>query len=249
MKAVTLAAGRGSRLGELSQASPKTLMTLAGKPLLVWQLAALRSAGITETAIVCGYCAEQLQYYADRSVYNAEWRQTNIVGSLLCADPLLAADTHIVSYGDIVYRPDIVRALQACSADIAITSDQCWLPLWQQRFIDPLSDAECFEQAHGWLQKIGGRATTLTQIQGQYMGLLKITPQGWQHITAVLSVLAPGAAKQLDMTSMLNLLLSHDVRVAVVPVQGGWVEVDTPTDLLLYERLVQTDNWSHDWRR
>ncbi|CAI8963666.1 hypothetical protein EMIT051CA3_50412 [Pseudomonas chlororaphis] len=47
MKAVILAAGRGSRLKDLTAALPKPLARLAGKPLLEWQLQALENAGST----------------------------------------------------------------------------------------------------------------------------------------------------------------------------------------------------------
>lgn len=248
MKSITLAAGRGSRLGGLTASSPKTLMKLAGKPLLQWQLEALKAAGVTHSSIVTGYCSEALMPFADAHIYNPEWNSTNIFGSLLCAATLLASEPHIVSYGDIVYRADIVAKLMASDAAIAISYDELWLDLWRQRFIDPLSDAECFIQHDGWLQKIGGRAAAANDILGQYMGLLKITPQGWQQICGCIKTLPPGQDKQIDMTTLLSLLLSNGVRIAAVPVKGGWVEVDTASDISLYESQLAADKWPHNWR-
>ena len=46
MKSIVLAAGRGSRLGDLTASSPKTLTELSGKPLLQWQLDSLRAANV-----------------------------------------------------------------------------------------------------------------------------------------------------------------------------------------------------------
>ena len=60
MKAIILAAGRGSRMKKLTDELPKCLVELRGKTLLDWQLEALRAAGITEIAIVTGYKREML---------------------------------------------------------------------------------------------------------------------------------------------------------------------------------------------
>ena len=52
MKAIILAAGRGSRMKLLTDEIPKCLVKLRGKSLLDWQLSALRAAGITDIALV-----------------------------------------------------------------------------------------------------------------------------------------------------------------------------------------------------
>ncbi|WP_280117341.1 hypothetical protein [Shewanella aestuarii] len=33
-----------------------------------------------------------------------------------------------------------------------------------------------------------------------------------------------------------------------LPIKGGWVEVDNPSDIALYEAKIQHANWHHDWR-
>ena len=55
MRAIILAAGRGSRMKTLTEKIPKCLVHLREKPLIEWQLAAIREAGITEIAVVTGY--------------------------------------------------------------------------------------------------------------------------------------------------------------------------------------------------
>ena len=63
MKAIILAAGRGSRMKLLTDETPKCLIKLRGKSLLDWQLSALRAAGITDIAIVTGYRRDLLAKY------------------------------------------------------------------------------------------------------------------------------------------------------------------------------------------
>ena len=76
MKAIILAAGRGSRLKNLTDERPKCLVELHGKALLDWQLEALREAGIKKIGIVTGYKRELLarqdlvQFYNHRIGYS-----------------------------------------------------------------------------------------------------------------------------------------------------------------------------------
>lgn len=248
MQAIILAAGRGSRLGNLTAEQPKPLTVLAGKPLLEWQLAALAQAGIAPIHLVSGYCAEALEPYGDSRLHNPRWASSNMVRSLLRADTQLASAPALVCYGDIVYRPAIIERLAACPAAIAIAYDKQWLALWSQRFENPLSDAETFNQADGRLITIGERARDLGEVQGQYMGLLKFSPEGWAQVQALVSELSPEQVDKLDMTSLLRALLRRGVAIAAVEVSGGWVEVDNPSDIELYERLLDSKGWGHDWR-
>jgi choline kinase len=64
MRALILAAGRGSRIGTLGDERPKCLIELAGWPLLDRQVAALRRGGVDEIGIVRGYRADMLDVLA-----------------------------------------------------------------------------------------------------------------------------------------------------------------------------------------
>lgn len=60
-RGIVFAAGRGSRLGELTARYPKVLLDIAGKPLIVRILEGLRRAGLAEVTIVTGHCAEMVE--------------------------------------------------------------------------------------------------------------------------------------------------------------------------------------------
>ena len=182
MRALILAAGRGSRLGALTDDRPKCLTELLGRPLLEWQIEALREAGASSVVAVGGYRVDSLRGRVDRVLENARWADTNMVASLQCAAPLLRSGPVIVSYSDIVYHPSSVRALAAADGEIAITYDRDWASLWSDRFEDPLGDAETFVVRDGHVAEIGERAARMEEIEGQYMGLLRFTPAGWQRV-------------------------------------------------------------------
>jgi choline kinase len=253
MKAIILAAGRGSRIQGMTDDKPKCLTRLAGKTLLDWQLLALNAMGIDHIAVVRGYLAEQLQSKRFSSLDNPRWPETNMVVTLTCASALLLNDTCIVSYADIVYNASHIEKLILATGDIVLTYDRLWESLWQERFTDPLSDAETFKEKRGQLLEIGDKAQSMTEIAGQYMGLLKFTPKGWKIVEKQLNKLSQNQLDRLDMTALLRLLLEQGVAINVVPVEGKWCEVDSEHDLRLYEnKISQVDKsdryWMHDWR-
>ncbi len=237
MKAIILAAGRGSRMGPLTESKPKGLACLAGKPLLHYQSKSLLAGGADEIAIITGYLPESTAPFGKTSFHNAEWETTNMVRSLMCADEFLRSNTCLISYSDIFYTADTVSALAGTAADIAISYDKNWLSLWQARNEDPLSDAETFRcTEEGDLLDIGGKPNSIDSVQGQYMGLLKFTPRGWAVISNYLQQID---TQKLHMTGLLSHLLRGGETIKCVPAVGSWGEVDTASDLALYESWIK----------
>jgi choline kinase len=239
MRAIILAAGRGSRMGALTREQPKCLTELLGQPLLDWQIGALRRAGVERVAIVRGYKAELLERPGAAYFGNPRWSETNMVMSLACADAWLREDGCIVSYSDIAYPSGAVRALAESAGDIAITYDVNWLELWRRRFANPLDDAESFKVSpDGTLLDIGRRVSSLDEVRGQYMGLLRFSPAGWASVARELAALAQEERDRLDMTSLLRRLLAAGVAIRAVPLSLPWFEVDSPADLELYTQML-----------
>lgn len=246
MKAIILAAGRGSRMRNLTEDQPKCLANLAGKPLIEWQISALRGAGIDEIGVVGGYKCEMLKRQDIHMFTNSRWGETNMVVSLTCASEWLKTNRCVISYADIVYPSTTIRALLKTKADVAITYDTQWLDLWSQRFADPLSDAETFQiNSEGYVTEIGNRPVDLDQIAGQYMGLLLFTPAGWQFVMRFLNGLSQRERDHLDMTSMLQNLIHGKTKVAAIPIPGSWYEVDSESDFYLYEAQIWAMGAAH----
>jgi L-glutamine-phosphate cytidylyltransferase len=236
MKAIVLAAGRGSRLGPRTADRPKGLVELAGKSLIARAIASLTAGGCTEIALVTGYRAEALAGLTKTRFHNPRWAETNMVASLMTADSWLQHEPVIVSYSDIFYTPETVKTLTAAPGDIVISYDPEWRALWEQRSNDPLSDAESFKRDQsGRLIDIGRKVTRFDEIEGQYMGLVKFTPSGWHEALAAIAELAPAQRDRLDMTSLLARLIDRHMTIATVAKTGPWGECDQESDLALYE--------------
>jgi L-glutamine-phosphate cytidylyltransferase len=234
-RALLLAAGRGARLAPLTDERPKCLVPLLGRPLLEHQLAALRSAGIADIAIVGGYHHDCLRSYTATLYVNERWQQSNMVVSLLTAAAWFDDGDSLVCYTDILYSPAAIAALAKAPGNIALSYDPHWLDLWSARFDNPLLDAESFSvDAQGRLVDIGSKTDSTAQIGGQYMGLVKLTRSGWQTVANYLKSLPAEVLDRLDMTALFARLLTMRVAIDTVSAPWPWAEVDTPADLVLY---------------
>jgi L-glutamine-phosphate cytidylyltransferase len=241
MRAVILAAGRGSRMAHLGADRPKCLVELEGKPLIERQIAALRHGGVDEIGVVRGYRAEMIDLPGLSYFANERWAETNMVMSLAAAAPWLRSGPVIVSYADIFYRGELVRGLAAAPGQLVITYDRAWRRLWARRFADPLADAETFRiDATGQLLEIGGKTARIEDIQGQYMGLFKFTPAAWTTVESLLGTLDEAIRKRLDVTGLLRRLLAgNEVPISTFGTDGQWGEIDNPEDVALYRNMVR----------
>jgi choline kinase len=243
---IILAAGEGSRLRPYTESRPKCLVEVDGQSLLDRHLHVLRSEGVSDVAVITGYHGEQLSDKGLKVFTNPRYAETNMVWTLFCAESALNQET-IIAYGDIVYSRTNLRALLSCKADVAVVVDKDWECYWRTRFENPLDDAETLKfSIDGALQEIGQKPKNLSEIQGQYIGLMKFSAKGLGVLKEVFheckanGSLGGRPIEKAYMTDMLQALIDRGCRVEPVTVHGQWVEVDNATDLnlpLTRERL------------
>jgi choline kinase len=126
-QAIILAAGRGRRMGMLTQTGPKCLLSLAGQRIIDWNLQGLRHCGITRCLLVTGWQAQALQHLDCETVPNPDWQRSNSVRSLLAADAWLRERTSLVLYGDCAYSPaTLARVIEAPPCDLLVPADSQW---------------------------------------------------------------------------------------------------------------------------
>ena len=114
VKAMILAAGRGERMRPLTDATPKPLLEVAGKPLMQWPMEALMAGGFTELVVNTAWLGEQIparfgeRFGAASIAYSREGRDfggaLETAGGIVRALPLLS-DVFWVTAGD-VFAPD-----------------------------------------------------------------------------------------------------------------------------------------------
>lgn len=109
MKAVVLAAGRGSRLGELTRTHNKCMIEYRGMPIIEHTVARLASLpGIDEIVIVVGYRADTVvrhfgaHYHGTPITYHEQPQQRGLVDALQCAAPSVKGSPFLLLLGDEV---------------------------------------------------------------------------------------------------------------------------------------------------
>jgi choline kinase len=235
MNAIILAAGRGSRLTNLTDTIPKCLVRINKKSLLSRQLEIYNSLPeISNISIVRGYLKEKINDKRINKYFeNEEWKRTNMVSSLYTCKEILKEKDSIISYGDIFFGYKIINKLINDHNDIVISYDSDFLKLWSKRFKNPLDDLETFKiDENQYLIDIGDKTDNIQKIEGQYMGLLKITRNGWNKIDNLLCKIN---FNNIDMTQLLKILLNENLKIKTVQNKEIWGEVDTPHDITIYE--------------
>jgi MurNAc alpha-1-phosphate uridylyltransferase len=125
MKAMILAAGRGERMRPLTDHTPKPLLTVGGKPLIVWHLERLAKAGFKEVVINHAHLGAQIEEaLGDGSAWNLkiqyspETTALETAGGIANALPFLGGAPFLVVNGDVFAEIDF-KGLQLKSPHLA----------------------------------------------------------------------------------------------------------------------------------
>ncbi|OEJ69564.1 phosphocholine cytidylyltransferase family protein [Magnetovibrio blakemorei] len=251
MRLIVLAAGTGSRLAPLTNDRPKCLVELGGKPLFEWTLDAADRAGIDEVIVVGGYLADQLSRYDVKVLVNEDFATTNMVHTLFLAQEYFG-DGFIMSYGDIVYTPEVLNLVCSAPDGVSVTVDMNWRGYWEQRFDDPLGDAETLKFGDGMtIAEIGNPPTSYDDIEAQYIGLVAFNGSGVgmlenaiaaaraDHVLGKKPFNCPRALDGIYMTDLLQGMVNMGGRISALPIHSQWLEIDTCRDLEVAHKLVK----------
>ncbi len=238
MKLIILAAGQGTRLQPLTNNIPKCMVKYQDKPLIDYILEVTKD--IEKRYIVTGYKSEVLKEYLKEQnltfIYNKDYNKTNMVTSLFCAKEFMNDDL-IISYSDIIYKKEVIEKLIKSKYDISVVVDKQWKKLWLQRMQNPLDDAETLKIKDNKIIELGKKTKDYSEIEGQYIGLIKISKNIIQKVLAFYNNLSKDRYydnKDFDnmyMTSFIQLIIDNLHEVNPIFINGSWLEVDCIEDL------------------
>ena len=248
MQTLILAAGQGTRLRPYTNDRPKCMVALAGKPLLHRQMAAMAACGVSNgITIIGGYRSEDLDTLGGDLVLNPEYATTNMVRTLFCArEKMKPGEDLLISYGDIVYEPSVLKSVLDCDEPVCLAADREWKRLWQLRMEEPLDDAETFVMDEfGFVTELGKKPSDYSQVHAQYMGLIKVRGDRVQAFLDVFDSLDRSAIydgkdfNNMYMTSFIQHLINTGWPVKACLVDNGWLEVDTADELEAYSAMAE----------
>jgi len=223
MKALILAAGKGERMRPLTERTPKPLLEVGGKPLIVWHLEKLAAIGVRDVVINTSWLAEQFpttlgdgSRWGLRLHYSYEGAEPlETGGGILHALPLLG-DAFLAINGDIWTDYDFAHLPRepAGIAHLVMVAN----PDHNARGDFALDD-------EGRVHSDGGQKLTFAGI-GLYRPALFA---GWHVIIGD----APGANEIPPRFKLAPLLRAAMARSQVSGeiLQGAWTDVGTPQRL------------------
>lgn len=251
MKAVILAAGQGTRLKKYTENLPKGMLSFMGKTIIERQIEMYRKCNIEDIIVVRGFAADKIQYGGIKYYTNEDYANTNMVESLMAAKSEFDDDI-ILSYSDILFEEQMLRAMMSSTEDFAVAVDDNWKEYWQKRYGRVDFDTESLSlDADGNIVELGLEAPALEDIDARYIGLLKFSKAGLKHIETIMEEAYRNFAdkpwqqsgkpvKKAYMTDLLNAVIESGKKVKAECFCNGWVEFDTNED---YEKACE---WARD---
>lgn len=230
MQAIIMAAGKGSRLGNLTEGKPKAFAEIKGKRLIDYNLGLLEKYGVDEIIIVTGYKCEAFEELAGgiknvTLAYNPFYEMVNVLGSFYMGMNLLH-DDFIYLHADTICEPQIFERLVKMESDITL----------------PVDYKTCDDEAMK-VRSEGGRIVQITKkmpnelADGEFIGMASFRKK-------VIPALRE-KTKQLLMekefmayfeSAIQRLIDEEDFEIKEVSTEGAfWAEIDFMED---YENAV-----------
>jgi UDP-N-acetylglucosamine diphosphorylase / glucose-1-phosphate thymidylyltransferase / UDP-N-acetylgalactosamine diphosphorylase / glucosamine-1-phosphate N-acetyltransferase / galactosamine-1-phosphate N-acetyltransferase len=247
MKAVILAAGKGTRMRDLTREIPKPMLKVQGRPILEHILRGLQGVGIGEVCIVTGWHAEVVEdYFGDgsafgcRVTYARQVVQDGTGKAPEIARASVGADDFLLTYGDILVRPETYRSMVeryqsgSFSGLLTVTQGQDvrkgGLNFFDEAFclkrlVEKPSDAQLEQlERDGWLRP---------GVPVYYNAGIYIFKPSLFEFTARLEKSPRG---EYELTDAISAMVVAGHRIAGLEIQGRWVDVRDPEVLESLER-------------
>ena len=231
--AVLLAAGRGKRLGALTAETPKTLLDVAGSPLITHIADALAGAGLTHFIVVVGYLSEQIEGWAktyareNPGIEIITVRQPQLNGT---GGAMLAASAHLAGLPRFVFGwADILmdRANYPRFVHHA-RIDEYDLMLAVNRVKDPFRGAAVYVTRHMTVERLDEKpAPGTARTEWNNAGLFATG----RIIFDYLARLEPSVRGELEIPGAIAQMIADGRVVRAVDMRGFWSDVGTPEDL------------------
>lgn len=224
MKAMILAAGLGNRMRPLTLHTPKPLLEVGGKPLIVWHIEKLAAMGVNEvvinTAWLGGKLAQALgdgSQFGVKILWSHEGEGLETAGGIINALPLLGDEPFILVNGDVWTTMDFAPLL-----NVELGENLAHLVLVQNPEQHPNGDFTLADgKAYTFDQQISGENLT-------FSGVSVIHPKMFAGLEAGKRPLAP-----LLKAAML------ENKIAASKLTGIWVDVGTPERLNALDSMIR----------
>ena len=241
MKAIFIADGQGSRLGDITKDLPKPLIDVNGKSIIQRQIDLLRQNNIHEIIIVTGYKKEKFTFENIEYVNNPLYREQEQAGSLMSARSKFTGDI-LVMFGDIIFDEKILQQILNSKGEIIIAIDKDWKKSYEERHDNSIEKADKVLLKNGRIIQISAKSIDAKQNDetGELLGLLKLSSNGSQTLVKHYEKLENShigpfhdaeSFQRAKFVDILQELVLSGIEITPIPIQGNCCEIDTFDDL------------------
>lgn len=235
MKCVILAAGKGTRLGVLTQTTPKPMLLLAGEPVMQHIIKRVAKHGCNDFILVVRYLAESIQgHFGDGKQLglNIEYAfQPNVHGTgaaLQAAKELVAGSPFVMTFGDILTSDDLYMKLieRINQGDCQAVTALKWVE-------DPYKGAAVLINENDIVHQIIEKPKQ-GEIPSHWMnaGIFAFQPTIFEYLRK----LVPSARGEYELPDAINMMINDGLLVASVQMgEAPWLDIGTPEDLATAE--------------
>lgn len=230
MQAIVLAAGRGSRLKEMTTAAPKCMVRVDGQSILHRALEALRAVGVCQVTIVTGYLAGHLRAHAAEFddqlqidfVHNPDWESTNNITSLWRIGSQIPSETLLIE-SDLVFSGSLLsKCVDGSAAFVSPIED------WMDGTVVTVSEDGAIDTMF-----LGPVCRPIQQLF-KTVNIYTITPEDW--VSTIWPQLdrsvSAGDTSIYYEAAFASAIRARMLKMSAVVVSGDeWREVDTIDDL------------------
>ncbi|MGI9291553.1 MAG: phosphoenolpyruvate mutase [Gammaproteobacteria bacterium] len=238
-RTIVLAASRGTALGELTEDKPKTMVKVAGQPLLAQIIASYNAADIKNITVVRGYKADQVNLQGVSYANNSDYADTGELFSLQCALNADADDEHdlYISFGDVLFKRYILESLAELEEDFVIAVDTDWqASVNRGRAADYVSCSEPYSRnAFNSRVLLVDAAEELDEaaVHGEWTGIMRVSAAAMPRFRELVgSMAADPANRKAKLHHLLAALTANKEKVGVVYTTGHWLDVDSMDEVL-----------------
>ena len=224
-KAVILAAGRGTRMRELTAEVPKPMINVRGKPVLQHILEGLRNAGIGDLLFVVGYRADIVRdffddgsrynvaiQYATQTVQDGTGRVVNLASDFTGNRPFILAYGDIlvdpVNYRRVADLPNGVEAILTVTHGEDVSKGGAVFVNDQMELIDLREKPKPGEPTSRWYNA----------------GLYAFRPSIFEFTTK----LKPSTRGEYELTDAIRDVARSGKKVKAIELRGEWADVRDP---------------------